>query len=202
MSTQGSIFPCVASPQFQSQICCSHVESGPGDHKFKGEFGFAQTKPSAELNIGSLATQIIITLYIRPKSALTADVLSNVVMQLCSHTAVVVVQSANPLARAQFFLQASSNVATGVPVAPPAADPPVAEAPPAVVVPPVAEVLPVLPPVAAVVPPGVGTVWFSLLLQEQTQEATPNTKTNGPTLFLNMLSLTETKVSRSRRSSQ
>ena len=62
--------------------------------------------------------------------------------------------------------------------------PPVAEAPPAVVVPPVAE---------AVVAP---------LPQDQTQEATPNTRTSDPTLFFNMQHLTEPEASRARRSSQ
>jgi hypothetical protein len=95
-----------------------------------------------------VATQTIMSVYIRPKSALTADVLSNVAMQLCSHTVVVVEQVSNPLASAQFFAQAWANVIGDVPVVPPAA-----EALPAVVVPPVAvegtgrpEMYPVAPP--------------------------------------------------------
>jgi hypothetical protein len=78
-------------------MASSHVELGTvsrpaGDHKFRGEFGFAQTKAVDDENAGSVATQIIILVYCLPKSALTADVLSNVVMQLCSHTASVVEQ--------------------------------------------------------------------------------------------------------------
>jgi hypothetical protein len=78
-------------------MASSHVEFGttsspPGDHKFKGEFGFAQTKAADEEKPGSVATQIIIFVYCLPKSALTADVLSNVFMQLCTHTSCVVEQ--------------------------------------------------------------------------------------------------------------
>jgi hypothetical protein len=95
------MFPCVASPQFQEQMASSHVELGTtsvpaGDHKFKGEFGFAQTKAADVAKAGSVATQTIISVYCRPKSALTADVLSNVFRQLCSHTASVVEQPARP----------------------------------------------------------------------------------------------------------
>jgi hypothetical protein len=165
---------------------------------------------------------------------LTAEVLSNVVMQLCSHTVAVVEHLSNPLARAQFFAQAWSNVVIEVPVVPPAAVPPpvevappaiaeppaaeappvalappvveappavalvppVAEAPPAAVVPPVAEApLPVLPPVE------IAAVWLSLL-QDQTQQATPNTRTSCPMLFFNMQFLTEIEVTRARHSSQ
>jgi hypothetical protein len=142
MSTQGSIFPVVPSVQFQSQICCLHGESvegsTTGDHLFKARSGFAQVKLEAEAKFGSVATQTIISVYIRPKSGLTLDVLSNVVMQLCSHTVVVVEQPANPLPRAQFFAQAWANVIVDVPVAPPAAEPPVEIAPPVVAEPPVA----------------------------------------------------------------
>jgi hypothetical protein len=79
----------------------SHVELGTtsspaGDHKFKGEFGFAQTKSADELKLGSVATQTIIVVYCFPKSGLRADVLSNVVMQLCTHTSCVVEQVADP----------------------------------------------------------------------------------------------------------
>jgi hypothetical protein len=93
------------------------------------------------------------SVYCRPRSALTADVLSNVAMQLCSHTVVVVEQVANPLARAQFFAQAWANVIGDVPVVPPAAEaPPVDIAPPVVAEPPTARVPPValVPPVAKV----------------------------------------------------
>ena len=190
MSTQGSMSPCVASLQFQSQICCLHGElidgSTTGDHKFKGEFGFAQTKPADVANAGSFATQTIISVYCRPKSALTKDVLSNVVMQLCSHTASVVEQPDNPLARQQLCAHACANVVTGVAVATHAAPPldtapPVAKAPP-LALPPVAEAPPVLP----VVPPvDVASVELPLP-QAQTQEATQNTRTSDPTLFFNM----------------
>jgi hypothetical protein len=92
----------------------------------------------------------------------------------------------------------------------------VAEAPPAAVVPPVTEALPpVLPPVAeappvAVVPPVTAasrSICVSLLLQEQTQETTPNTRNSDPTLFFNMKSLIvqsiiQAEASRARRSSQ
>ena len=264
MSTKGSIFPCVASLQFQKQASSLHgvlaERSTTGDHKFKGEFGFAQAKPADVAKNGSFATQTIITVYCRPKSGLTADVLSNVVMQLWTHTSVVVVQSGNVLARAQFFAQAWASVIVDVPLPPPAAVsppleiappvvaeppeagtppvarvppvaeappaaalvPPVAEAPPATVVPPVAEappaaalvppvggtpaavvppvaeaLPPVLPPVAeappvVVVPPVAAasrSICVSLLLQEQTQETTPNTRNSDPTLFFNMQSL-------------
>ena len=153
MSTQGSIFPSVASSQFQLQMSCSQSESGPGDHLFKARSGFAQTKSADEANFGLVATQIIMSVYCRPRSALTADVLSNVAMQLCSHTVVVVEQVANPLARAQFFEQAWANVIGDVPVVPPAAEaPPVDIAPPVVAEPPTARVPPValVPPVAKV----------------------------------------------------
>ena len=240
MSTQGSMFPCVASPQFQSQASSLHGvlagRSTTGDHKFKGEFGFAHLKPADVAKNGSFATQTIITVYCRPKSGLTLDVLSNVVMQLCTHTSVVVEQVSNPLARAQFFAQAWASVIVDVPVPPPAAvspplevappvvaEPPAAEAPPVALLPPVAEAPPavaLVPPVAeappaAVVPPVDGrpppvlppvaeappvvvvppvtaasrSICVSLLLQEQTQEATANTKTSDPTLFFNMQSL-------------
>jgi hypothetical protein len=83
--------------------------------------------------------------YCRPKSGLTADVLSYVVMQFCSHSVVVVEQLGNPLARAQAVAQAWANVIVDVPVAPPAAGtPPVEIAPP--VEPPASGV----PPVALV----------------------------------------------------
>jgi hypothetical protein len=257
MSTQGSIFPCVASLQFHSQASSLHgvsaERSTTGDHKFKGEFGFAHLKPADVAKNGSFATQTIITVYCRPKSGLTADVLSNVVMQLCTHTSVVVEQVSNPLARAQFFAQAWASVIVDVPVPPPAAvspplevappvvaEPPAAEAPPVALLPPVAEAPPavalvppvaeappaavvppvdgrpppVLPPVAEappaapVVPPvGFGNIWLSLLLQDQTQETTPNTRTSDPTLFFNMKSLIvqsiiQPEASRARRSSQ
>jgi hypothetical protein len=166
MSTQGSKFPSTPSPQFQSQISALHGESAArsttGDHLFKARSGFAQVKPEAEEKYGSFATQIIIFVYLCPKFGLTLDVLVNVVMQLCSHTSVAVEQPANPLPRAQFFLQASSNVVTGVPVAPPAAEvppveiaPPVVAEPPAAGAPPVALVPPVakVPPAVALVPP-------------------------------------------------
>jgi hypothetical protein len=147
MSTQGSIFPSVASSQFQLQMSCSQSESGPGDHLFKARSGFAQTKSADEANFGLVATQIIMSVYCRPRSALTADVLSNVVMQLCSHTVLVVEQVANPLASAQFFAHAWANVISDVPVVPPAAEaPPVDIAPPVVAEPPVAEAPPVAPP--------------------------------------------------------
>ena len=82
--------------------------------------------------------QIIISLYCRPKSSSIAEVLSNVVMQFCSHSVVVVEQVGNPLASAQFFAQASVNVIADVPVAPPAAGtPPVEIVPPVVAEPPV-----------------------------------------------------------------
>jgi hypothetical protein len=171
MSTKGSIFPCVASLQFQKQASSLHgvlaERSTTGDHKFKGEFGFAQAKPADVAKNGSFATQTIITVYCRPKSGLTADVLSNVVMQLWTHTSVVVVQSGNVLARAQFFAQAWASVIVDVPLPPPAAvsppleiappvvaEPPAAEAPPVALLPPVAEAPPValLPPVAEAPP--------------------------------------------------
>ncbi|HJX53763.1 MAG TPA: hypothetical protein VJ801_13435, partial [Polyangia bacterium] len=120
---------------------------------FKARSGFAQTKSEDEVKL--VATQIIISLYIRPKSGLTANVLWNVVMQLCSHTAVVVEQVSNPLARAQFFVQAWANVISDVPVAPPAAvSPPVEIAPPVVAEPPALGAPPVVgvPPVAGVPP--------------------------------------------------
>ena len=237
MSTKGSIFPCVASLQFHAQASSLHgvsaERSTTGAHKFKGEFGFAQAKPADVAKNGSFATQTIITVYCRPKSGLTADVLSNVVMQLWTHTSVVVVHLGKVLARQQLCAHASANVVIGVAVAahvappldtappvgaePPAAEappvallppvaeappavalaPPVAEAPPAAVVPPVPGTPPpVLPPVAEAppaaprVPPvGFGSVWLSLLLQDQTQEAIPSTKTSDPTLFFNMKSL-------------
>jgi len=171
------MFPCVASSQFQSQIFCSHVELGTtsvpaGDHKFKGEFGFAQTKSADEEKAGSVATQTIISVYCRPKSALTADVLSNVVMQLWTHTSCVVeqvgdpVESRAPTAKVQLCAQAWANVIVDVPVAPPAAvsppldiappvvaEPPAAETPPVALAPPVAEA----PPAVALVPPVGGT---------------------------------------------
>jgi hypothetical protein len=159
-------------------MICSQSESGPGDHLFKARSGFAQTKSAAVANFELFAMQIIIIVYCRPKEGLTADVLSNVVMQLCSHTVVVVEHVSNPLARAQFFLQASANVSVDIPPAPPAADeppvalaPPVAEAPPP---PPVALAPPPgapAPPVAEAPPlPVAGTppAALSLLLQEQT----------------------------------
>lgn len=109
-----------------------------GDHKFKGEFGFAQTKSADEEKAGSVATQTIIAVYCFPKSGLTLDVLVNVVMQLCSHTVSVVEQPANPLARQQLCAQAWANVVIGVAAAP--------QAPPVALVPPVPPVAPgVLP---------------------------------------------------------
>jgi hypothetical protein len=166
-----------------------------GDHKFKGEFGFAQTKSADEEKAGSFATQTIITVYCRPKSALIADVLLNVVMQLCTHTSCVLEQPANPLASAQLCAQAWANVVIAVPLVPPAAEPPVAIEPPVVAEPPAALVPPVaippplaLPPIAMAPPVDVAPVLL-LLPQEQTQEATPNTKTNCPTLLLDILSL-------------
>ena len=102
MSTQGSVTPCSAASQFQLQMSSSHVELGftsspAGDHKFKGESGFAQMKSADELKLGSVATQTIIVVYCFPKSGLRRDVLSNVVMQLCTHTSCVVEQVGNPL---------------------------------------------------------------------------------------------------------
>jgi hypothetical protein len=126
---------------------------------------------------GSVATHNIISVYCRPRSALTAYVLSYVFMQLCSHTASVVEQVANPLARQQLCAQAWANVVIGVVDVPQA--PPVAPVPP-------------VPPVGPVVLP---------LPQAKTQEATPNTRTSDPTLF-NMLSLTEIQASPSRHSPQ
>jgi hypothetical protein len=82
---------------------------------FKARSGFAQVKPADVAKYGSFATQTIMFVYCVPKSALIADVLSNVVMQLCSHTASVVEQPVNPLARQQFLAQASANVVMGVP---------------------------------------------------------------------------------------
>jgi len=117
-------------------------------------------KSAEEVNL--VAMQTIIAVYIRPKSGLTADVLSYVDMQLCSHTVVVVEQVANPLARAQLFVQASANVIADVPVAPPVAGaPPVEIAPPVVAKPPAAGAPPVAPmpavaealPAVALVPP-------------------------------------------------
>lgn len=144
---------------------------------FRARSGFAQTKPDDVENAGLFATQIIIFVYCRPRDALTAEVLSNVVRQLCSHTVVVVEQVANPLARAQFFLQAAASVVI-VPVAPPAPEPPVGVVPPEALEPPVAAPPPVpdlppppglppvpeLPPVAPLVPP-VEVVEGLLLLQ-------------------------------------
>ena len=160
MSTQGSIFPSVASSQFQLQMSCSQSESGPGDHLFKARSGFAQTKSADEVKL--VAMQIIMAMYCGPKSGSIRDVLSYVVMQLCSHSVVVVEQVGNPLARVQFFAQASANVIADFPVAPPAAgtpsveiappvvaEPPAAGAPPVALVPPVAKV----PPAVALVPP-------------------------------------------------
>jgi hypothetical protein len=42
----------------------------------------------------------------------------------------------------------------------------------------------------------VAPVLLSLLLQDQTQKATPETKTNGLTLFFNMRPFTQTEISR------
>lgn len=182
MSTKGSKFPGVPSLQFQSQIICSQSESGPGDHLFKARSGFAHAKPAEVANFGLFATQTIIAVYWRPKEGLTAEVLSNVVRQLCTHTAIVVEQPVNPLAREQFFAQASANVVMEPPVAPPAPD-----VPPLEVAPPV-PALPLAPPAAApVVPPVDGVPGALLLLQEQTHEATPNTSANRP-IFFNMSS--------------
>jgi hypothetical protein len=159
MSTQGSKFPSVPSLQFQSQISVLHgditLASTTGDHLFKARSGFAQVKPADVAKAGSLATQTIMTVYCFPKSALTAYVLSYVFIQLCSHTASVVEQRANPLARAQLCAQAWANVVIGLAVAPPAAEaPPVAIAPPVVAEPPAAEAPPTLePPAPAEVPP-------------------------------------------------
>lgn len=79
------------------------------------------------------------------------------------------------------------------PLAPPVAEPPVPEAPPAGLVPPVAEAPPppvgeaLLPPVAEVPPVAGGlAAGLPLLLQAQTQAATPNTETADPTLYFNM----------------
>jgi hypothetical protein len=166
----------------------SHVELGTastpaGDHKFNGEFGFAQRKSADEEKAGSFATQTIIVVYCFPKSGLTAEVLSNVFIQLVTHTSCVVEQPVNPLARQQLCAQAWANVVMGVVDAPQA--PLVPAAPPVALVPPV-------PPVAPVVPP---------LPQAQTEETTLNTRTNDPTLF-SMLSLLEIQASPSRHSSQ
>jgi hypothetical protein len=161
MSTKGSIFPVVPSMQFQSQMSCSQSESGPGDHLFKARSGFAQTKSAGEANFGLVATHTIIAVYCRPRSGLTLDVLSNVVKQFCSHTAGVVEQVSNPLARAQFFAQAWAKVSV-VPVVPPAP-----EAPPVALVPPVAEA-PSLPPVAEAPPLPPVAPALSLLPQELT----------------------------------
>jgi hypothetical protein len=88
--------------------------------------------------------QIIMAVYCRPKSGLTADVLLYVVMQFCSHSVVVAAQLGTPLARAQFFAQAWANVIADVPVAPPAAGtPPVEVAPPVVAEPPASGASPV-----------------------------------------------------------
>jgi hypothetical protein len=159
ISTQGSKFPSVLSLQFQSQISCLHGEirlaSTTGDHLFKARSGFAQVKPADVAKAGSFATQTIMTVYCRPKSALTAYVLSYVLTQLCSHTASVVEQVANPLARAQLCAQAWANGVIGVAAAPPAAEtPPVEIAPPVVAEPPGAGTPPTLePPTPAEVPP-------------------------------------------------
>jgi hypothetical protein len=93
------------------------------------------------------------------------------------------------------------------PLAPPAAEPPEPEAPPAGLAPPVAEAPPppvaeAPPPVAEVPPPPVAEVppvaeappppgrpvaaGPPLLLQAQTQAATPNIETRGPTLYFNI----------------
>jgi hypothetical protein len=49
----------------------------------------------------------------------------------------------------------------------------------------------------AVSPPvDVAPVLLSLLLQDQTQKATPDIKTSGPTQFFNMRPFTQTEVSR------
>ena len=224
MVTQGSKFPAVASLQFQSQISCLHGErvlaSTRGVHLFKARSGFAQVKPAEVAKLGSLATQSIMTVYCLPKSVWTAVVLSNVVMQLCTHTSSVVAQVSKLYARAQFFAQASANVVTGVPVAPPApVAPPTPVAPPAPVAPPVETAPPVFaeppaalaPPVAkappaelaiAEAPPVPVAPPVALLPQDQAQQAAPNTRTNCPTLFFNILFLTGYQVSRSRHSSQ
>jgi hypothetical protein len=78
-------------------MASSHVELGftsspAGDHWFKGEFGFAQTKSADEEKLGSVATQTIIAVYCRPKSGLTAEVLLKVVVQFDTHTSCVVEQ--------------------------------------------------------------------------------------------------------------
>jgi len=207
---KGSKFPVVPSPQFQRQMICSQSESGPGDHLFKARSGLAQTKSADVVNFELVATQTIIWVYCRPKVALTADVLSNVFRQLCTHTSIVVEQPSRPLAREQFFVQASAS--DRVPPAPPVAEsppvptaPPEAEEPPLETAPPVAEPpVPPLPaggvpapgappeadepPVAPVVPPvDVGPVLL-LLPHADTQAAAPNTKTRAPILFFNMSS--------------
>ena len=182
MSTKGSKLPGVPSLQFQSQMSCSQSESGPGDHLFKARSGFAHTKPADVANFGLFATQIIIAVYWRPKATLTADVLSKVTRQLCTHAAIVVEQPVNPLAREQFFVQASTNVVMEAPVAPPAP-----EVPPLEVAPPV-PALPFAPPEAPVVPPVDAAPGLLLLPQEQTQEATPNTRASRPIFFFNMSS--------------
>ena len=92
--------------QFQSQMICSQSESGPGDHLFNARSGLAQMKSAADANLELVAMQIIIAVYWRPNAALTAAVLSNVVRQLCTHTAIVVEQPVNPLAMAQFLAHA------------------------------------------------------------------------------------------------
>jgi hypothetical protein len=202
------------SPQFQRQMSVSQSEGasgGPsGDHLFKARFGFAQMKPEDEEKYELVAMQTIILVYSVPKDALTADVLTNVIWQFCTHTSIVVEQPVTALPRMQFFAQASASVIVAPPapevpplesappappfaaeppaaVVPPVAKappvPPVAEAPPVAEVPPVADAPPEAPPAAPVVPPVPPVL---LLLQAQTHDAMPITNTSGPILFFNM----------------
>jgi hypothetical protein len=182
MSTKGSKFPGVPSLQFQLQMSCSQSESGPGDHLFNARSGFAHTKPDEVANFGLFATQTIMSVYWRPKDGLTADVLSNVVRQLCTHTAAVVEQPASPLAREQFFAQASASVVMAPPV-----DPSAPEVPPLEVAPPV-PALPSAPPEAPVVPPVDVIPALLLLPHENTQEPTVNRRAICPIFFFDISS--------------
>jgi hypothetical protein len=120
-------------------------------------------------------------------------------MQLASHTASVVEQPVNPLARQQLCAQAWANVVIGVADAPQA--PLAPPAPPVALVPPVAPVVPPAGAPAAGVPPAGVPAAVPPLPQAQTEETTPNTRTNDPTFF-SMLSLLKIQASPSRHSSQ
>jgi hypothetical protein len=171
MSTKGSIFPCVASSQFQSQICCSHVN----------QLGVNQGRPQVQRGVWFRANEA--------SGRGEIWIIRDTNHHFCVLPSQIRIDSGRVVERRHTALLAHSfcGGATGQPTSKAT-----------IMCTSLSQcVVPVAPPAAGVAgwrsvasAAGLAPVVCRRCRRPDRQEATPNTRTSDPTLFFNMLSLT------------